>query len=217
MPPNLQKSEPRKEDIMKRCMTLCSHPGMIALLCVLSIVQGDALWCKYCSERPEGFPSNAESSSRGILFGYCSELGELNKKCGSNSNQCVSATIKQECGKETDGDLASYFPRKSMTLDKLIKGCWDDNQTKNLQDMIIACGGKVDVKTCQGEDYCNADPLPPPIATEMIAVVVVIAVIVMILGFLTWGCWKHEKACFSKKGSMPISTDAEIDLSSSDD
>ena len=79
MPPNSQKSEPRKEDIMKRCMTLCSHPGMIALLCVLSIVQGDALWCKYCSERPEGFPSNAESSSRGILFGYCSELGELNK------------------------------------------------------------------------------------------------------------------------------------------
>jgi hypothetical protein len=160
-------------------------------------------------------------TSRAAHGEYCLDIVvnwvNSTKKCGSNSNQCVSATIKQECGKETDGDLASYFPRKSMSPNKRIKGCWDDNQTKNLQDMIIACGGKVDVKTCQGEDYCNADPLPPPIATEMIAVVVVIAVVVMILGFLTWGCWRHKKACFSKKGSMPISTDAEIDLSSSDD
>jgi len=180
------------------------------------MVQGDNLKCRVCSEQPEGFPSNKDSSPLGILLRYCNHPSEhekhteLNTECGPNSNECITATIKQECIKETEGELESYFRRNFLTLEKEIKGCWNQDQTEVLEDMIEACGGKVDVKTCGDKDYCNAAAPPPAIATETIAVVVVIAVVAMILGFLTWGCWKHERACFSNRGSKPISTDAEM-------
>jgi len=206
---NFQKSEPRKEDTMKRCMPFYIPPGIFVLLCVLSMVQGDNLNCTICYENPQGFPSKY-SSSLGIWLGYCNHQSEHQKECGPHSNECITATIEQMCEKETDGELESYFRRNYLSLEKEIKGCWNKDQTKVLEDMIEACGGKVDVKTCQDKDYCNAATLPPAIATETISVVVVIAVVAMILGFLTWGCWKHEKACFSKRGSMPISTDAEM-------
>ena len=178
MPANFQKSEPRKEHIMKRCMPYYIPPGIIVLLCVLSMVQGDNLKCRVCSEKPEGFPSNKDSISLGILLGYCNDenAGQLQQKCGPNSNECITATIKQECIKETEGELESYFRRNFLTLEKEIKGCWNQDQTEVLEDMIEACGGKVDVKTCGDKDYCNAAAPPPAIATETIAVVVVIAV-----------------------------------------
>ena len=204
---NFQKSEPRKEDIMKRCLPFCIPPGIIVLLCVLSMAQGDNLKCSKCSE---GFPSNTDSRPLGIWLGYCDKIKEQQKPCGPDSNECITATIEQKCEKETEGELASYFRRSTLPLEKEIKGCWNKDQTEVLKNMIKACGGKVDVKTCRDKDYCNAAAPPPAIATETIAVVVVIAVVAMILGFLTWGCWKHERACFSNRGSKPISTDAEM-------
>ena len=145
MPPNFQKSEPRREDIMKRCMPSCIPPGIFVLLCVLSMVQGDNLKCRVCSEKPEGFPSNKDSSSLGILLRYCNDKddGRLQQKCGPKSNECITATIKQECIKETEGELESYFPRNALTLEKEIKGCWNKDQTEVLENMIKACGGKV--------------------------------------------------------------------------
>jgi len=211
VPPNFQKSEPRKEDIMKRCMPYYIPPGIIVLLCVLSMVQGDNVKCRICSENPQGFPSKY-SSSLGIWLGYCNDEndGQLQQECGPKSNECITAAIEQECIKETEGELESYFPRNALTLEKEIKGCWNQDQTEVLEGMIEACGGKVNVQTCQDKDNCNAAPPPSAIATETIAVVVVIAVVAMILGFLTWGCWRHERACFSQNGSKPISTDAEM-------
>jgi len=205
--PNFQKSEPRKEDIMKLCLPFCNPPGIIALLFVLSMVQGNNLKCSKCSE---GFPSNTDSRPLGIWLGYCDKIKEQQKTCGPDSNECITATIEQKCEKETEGELASYFRRSTLPLEKEIKGCWNKDQTEVLKNMIKACGGKVDVQTCRDKDYCNAAAPPPAIATETIAVVVVIAVVAMILGFLTWGCWKHERACFSNRGSKPISTDAEM-------
>jgi len=205
--PNFQKSEPRKEDIMKLCLPFRIPPGIIVLLCVLSMVKGDNLKCSKCSE---GFPSNTDSRPLGIWLGYCDHLKEQQKPCGPNSNEGITATIKQTCEKETEGELASYFRRSTLPLEKEIKGCWNKDKTEGLVNMIKACGGKVDVKTCRDKDHCNAAPPPSAIATETIAVVVVIAVVAMILGFLTWGCWKHKRACFSTNGSMPISTDAEM-------
>ena len=207
MQPNFQKSEPRKEDIMKLCLPFCNPPGIIALLFVLSMVQGNNLKCSKCSE---GFPSNTDSRPLGIWLGYCDKIKEQQKTCGPDSNECITATIEQKCEKETEGELASYFRRSTLPLEKEIKGCWNKDQTEVLKNMIKACGGKVDVQTCRDKDYCNAAAPPPAIATETIAVVVVIAVVAMILGFLTWGCWKHERACFSNRGSKPISTDAEM-------
>ena len=207
MQPNFQKSEPRKEDIMKLCLPFCNPPGIIALLFVLSMVQGNNLKCSKCSE---GFPSNTDSRPLGIWLGYCDKIKEQQKTCGPDSNECITATIEQKCEKETEGELASYFRRSTLPLEKEIKGCWNKDQTEVLKNMIKACGGKVDVKTCRDKDYCNAAAPPPAIATETIAVVVVIAVVAMILGFLTWGCWRQERACFSQNGSKPISTDAEM-------
>ena len=203
MPPNLQKIESLKEDIMKRWMPFYIPPGIIILLYGLSMVQGDNLKCKVCK------PPIKDSSSLGIWVGYCNHEPQQ-EPCGPKSNECITATIEQNCTRDTEGELASYFRRNSLTLEKEIKGCWNQDQTEALEDMIKACGGKVDVKTCHDKNYCNAAPLPPAIATETIAVVVVIAVVTMILGFLTWGCWRNDRACFRRNGSMPISTDAEM-------
>jgi len=209
VPPNLQKIESRKEDIMKRWMPFYIPPGIIILLYGLSMVQGNNINCTVCKPTIKG------SSSLGIWLGYCNDQSaqvrnDQQGKCGPNSNECITATIEQKCTRDTEGELASYFRRNSLTLEKKIKGCWNQDQTEALEDMIKACGGKVDVKTCHDKNYCNAAALPPAIATETIAVVVVIAVVTMILGFLTWGCWRNDRACFRRNGSIPISTDAEM-------